>query len=1035
VVTAATFIIYAVLDGNLTAAKAYTALSLFQILRFPLLVVPMMITRLMDIIVVNGRLTRFLKYQPRNVVPLDNDSSFDPFTPPVPGAPPARPAAELQIPGHYCDVRPAGQGGFAIEISGATFKWPEPKAEEDPKKGADGKKSGRAKGKQNAVSPVEGGSSTQPLVAGQPSSSDATVASGDEPTALPPTLVEIDVRIPHGTLVGIAGPVGSGKSSLLAAIVGDMPRLAGRVVTRGSFALCTQEPWIQNCSLRENILFGAAYDPAFYARCVSACALEADMTTLPAGDQTEIGERGVNLSGGQKARVALCRACYARANVVLLDDVLSAVDAEVGAHLMSQCVGGLLREVGATVVLVTHHTHFMVDCNHVVQLNESGTIRAQGPPSTIDGLLRTSHKASRDASVANDLSALGTDTPSESQGAKSTQPKPGAQPPPAARSASKGKITSEEERERGAVNKSVWLRYAAALGWFNVMVWLIGMYGLSQGLQYGSSYWLGLWAQDKFPNLSHGGPWFYLAVYCGMASASAVAILCRSIVTAFCSVAAGRKIYNGALHAVLGSPMSFFDTTPLGRILNRFSVDAQKIDVQLASSGSQFVGYIVSLLCTILIISLVSPFVLIALPPLAFFYVLYASYYRNTAREVQRLDSISKSPIYTAFTEALNGATSIQAYGANERFASVNRAKVDFNQRAQYVSLAANRWLTVRLEFFSNLLVAATAVLAVVNSLVGSSAAGQRANLAGLALTYAPGLTDTLNFLIRQFTQLETMMVSVERMLSYSGLVAEKAVTASPPQLVAPEWPSNGAIEFRDVCMRYRDHLPDVLKGCSVRIGGGEKMGIVGRTGAGKSSILVALFRMSELRGGSILIDGVDIAAVELPTLRGRLAIIPQDPVLFTGTLRSNIDPNPAKSYEDADLWDVLRQCGMETSMAEHPKGLERPMEERGGNLSMGQRQLLCLARALLRRSRVLVLDEATASVDMESDALIQRTLQNELSGTTVLTIAHRLDTIMHCDRIMVMHEGAVAESGPPATLKNQAGSRFAELWQAQQQS
>jgi hypothetical protein len=256
---------------------------------------------------------------------------------------------------------------------------------------------------------------------------------------------------------------------------------------------------------------------------------------------------GVNLSGGQKARVALCRACYARANVVLLDDVLSAVDAEVGAHLMSQCVGGLLREVGATVVLVTHHTHFMVDCNHVVQLNESGTIRAQGPPSTIDGLLRTSHKASRDASVANDLSALGTDTPSESQGAKSTQPKPGAQPPPAARSASKGKITSEEERERGAVNKSVWLRYAAALGWFNVMVWLIGMYGLSQGLQYGSSYWLGLWAQDKFPNLSHGGPWFYLAVYCGMASASAVAILCRSIVTAFCSVAAGRKIYNGAL--------------------------------------------------------------------------------------------------------------------------------------------------------------------------------------------------------------------------------------------------------------------------------------------------------------------------------------------------------------------------------------------------------------------------------------------------------------------------------------------------------
>jgi len=686
-------------------------------------------------------------------------------------------------------------------------------------------------------------------------------------------------------------------------------------------------------------------------------------------------------------------------------------------------------------VLVTHHTHFMTDCDHVVQLNESGTIRAQGPPSSIDGL-SLSHSSSRKASQM-DLAALGDTGATTETAVVQTQAsnpasgkvvKPQAEAP--ARTApsrnAKAKLTNEEERERGAVTMNVWLRYAAALGWFNVMFGLVGMYVLSQALQYCSSYWLGIWAQDKL----HKPAKFYVGIYCAAATASAFAILFRSIITAFCSVAAGRKIHNGALRAVVASPMEFFDTTPLGRILNRFSVDVQKIDVQLASSGSQFVGYVVSLICTIVIIALVSPYILVTMPFLTYLYILYASYYRNTAREVQRLDSISKSPIYAAFTEALNGASSIQAYGANERFESVNRAKVDYNQRAQYISLAANRWLTVRLEFFSNLLVAATALLAVIESITstgGGEQASYRANMAGLALTYAPGLTDTLNFLIRQFTQLETMMVSVERVQSYAKLAPEK--TASP-QLIGPEWPRTGAIELRDVRMRYRDTLPDVLKGCSLSIGGGEKMGIVGRTGAGKSSILVALFRVCELRGGSLLIDGIDIARVDLPTLRSRLAIIPQDPVLFTGTLRSNLDPTKANS--DEELWNVLQQCGIDAAMAEHPDRLARPIEEKGGNLSMGQRQLLCLARALLKRARVLVLDEATASVDMQSDALIQRTLRDGLSGTTVLTIAHRLETIMHCDRIIVMHEGVVAEAGPPEELKNRSGSRFAELWQAQ---
>ena len=598
IVTASTFILMAILDPTgITAAKAYTALSLFQVLRFPLLVVPMMISRMMDIVVVNGRLTKFFNAPGRQVQPLDNDSGYDAFQPAG--------SAPLTIPGHFIDARPASTGACAVEMTGCTFKWPEAKADDDKKKGA---KKGAAKTPNSSTNAstnasAHGGaaaSGTQPLVAGMPSSSGAGASSSDDKPVLPPTLVNIDLKIKRGMRVGIAGPVGSGKSSLLASLVGDMPRLAGRVVTRGSFSMCLQEPWIQNLSLRENVLFGAAYDGAWYARVLSACSLDADLSALPAGDSTEIGERGVNLSGGQKARVALARACYARADIVLLDDVLSAVDAEVGAHIMDKCVNGLLKEAGSTVVLVTHHTSFLADFELVVQLNEDGTIKAQGPPSSLDGLGK--RKGSSKTASAVNLSEIGGDTattttapaPSDAQpvtpGTKAVQQKLETQQQAASAGgpakAKNANMMSAEERERGAVKFNVWLRYAAALGWFNVAFGLIGMYGVSQALQYGSSYWLGIWAQDKFPQLSHGKPWFYLEIYCAAAFMSCVAILVRSVITAYCSVTAGRKIHNAALRACIASPMAYFDTTPLGRILNRFSTDLQVAGVPAEASST-----------------------------------------------------------------------------------------------------------------------------------------------------------------------------------------------------------------------------------------------------------------------------------------------------------------------------------------------------------------------------------------------------------------------------------------------------------------
>uniref|UniRef100_A0A7S2DAY2 ATP-dependent transporter ycf16 n=1 Tax=Haptolina brevifila TaxID=156173 RepID=A0A7S2DAY2_9EUKA len=1063
-VTAVTFAVFSVPGvgkktpdnphGMLTAAVAYTALSLFQVLRFPLLVVPMMITRLMDLIVINGRLTKFLRAPERAVTDVSSITPYSNFMPNDHGS--VSPLSALDQ--HLADSTPAQAGTPAIEMVNCTFKWPEP---EDDSKDKDGKKKGKNGGKKN-------GSTSSSRARSAPLSAADAAADNAAKAVLPPTLINISLSFNQGSLVGICGPVGCGKSSLLSAMVGDVPRIRGRVMTRGNMAICTQEVWITNNTLRNNILFGKPYDPTFYARVISACALDGDLPNLPGGDQTEIGERGVNLSGGQKARVALARACYARASVVLLDDVLSAVDAEVGAHLVSKCINGILKEMGALVVFITHHTHWLTDCDHVVQIQEGGVIKAQGPPSTIEGIMPrnpsssslgklASRNASRNASgtALSALSSESTDGTANgsgggSSGANGSEGNGNAPPPRLERMPSestkkaaavvnqgkdkaKGKMMTDEDRERGTVSKSVWMDYVRALGLWSVFGGMIGTSMISQTAQYGSSYWLGIWAGDKegsvFHKVSGGQPWFYLAIFVALSVFAAVFILTRSIVGAYASVRAARVIHNDALQAVLASPTSFFDTTPVGRILNRFSGDVQKVDVQLASSLSSFIQYLATLVCTLAILILNSPFVLIAIPPLGVMYLFYSSYYRNSAREVQRLDSISRSPIYAAFSEALNGAMIIQAYKANARFEEENRRKVDSNLQANYVSLAANRWLTVRLEFFSNILLFLTALLAVVSALIAQkdSGAASRAAAAGLALTYAPGLTDTLNFLIRQFTTLETQMVSVERMNKYAQLEGEK--TAPPILEPTAEWPSEGTIVFKDVRMGYRPGLPDVLKQCNFTVRAGEKIGIAGRTGAGKSSILVALYRLTDLREGSISIDGLDIAHVPLPKLRNRLGIIPQDPVLFTGTLRSNLDPLDA--HTDEALWASLRKAGMEAAMAQHPEGLRRPIEEKGGNLSMGQRQLLCLCRALLKGARILVLDEATASVDMESDALIQETLQHAMGSTTVLTIAHRLETIMHCDRIIVMHDGYVAESGPPEELRGEVGGRFAELWEA----
>jgi len=835
---------------------------------------------------------------------------------------------------------------------------------------------------------------------------------------------------------------------------------------------------VQNLSLRDNILFGLPFDPSLYAKVISACGLHPDLAALADGDSTEIGERGINLSGGQKARIALARAVYARADVYLLDDVLSAVDAHVAAHLMEECLQGLLRKWGATIVLVTHHTHHLASADAVLLLDETGAPRAYGPPAAVlhlqaghansngngkarakpqrpggkeggHGIPATEVRADPDPSASPNRDAVDPrpDGPNGAAGGGGAPVDGGARGKPAAGMASSvqtgapeglkqappknSRLIQEEERETGFVKASVWSTYATALG-AGALLALVVAYTFGQGLTLGASFWLTQWAADTLHQGSN--PWLYVSVYAAVSLSACAVIWFRVVLVALACVRAGRRLHEGCVAAVVGSPMSFFDTTPLGRILNRFSTDLQVVDVQLRMTTQAFGLCLFNLIGTLLLVIINAWQILFGLVPLAFAYFYIARYYRSSSRELQRLDSLSKSPVYAAFAETLHGASTIVAFGAAHRFSAEARARLDQNIQVGFASAAANRWLSIRLEAIGNSIIAGVAALAV--GLHGAASGGGggaavAAGMAGLSLSYAVSLTDYLNWALRMSTTLEMQMVNVERLLAYSALPQEESRSSTlggpagrgPP----PAWPSCGAISFSSASMRYRPGTPFVLRHIDLTVAGGEKVGLVGRTGAGKSSVLVALFRLVELAEGSIQIDGVDIATLPLAALRQRLAIIPQEPTLFSGTLRSNLDP--FDQHVDAELWDCLAQCSLQPLASSHPEGLHQPIDAKGGNLSVGQRQLVCMARALLRRSKILVLDEATASVDMATDELIQETLQAQLQDATVLTIAHRLRTVMHCDRVVVLSAGAVLEHGPPHELRDQPGSAFAKLY------
>ncbi|EKD20282.1 uncharacterized protein L3040_007291 [Drepanopeziza brunnea f. sp. 'multigermtubi'] len=976
-VSCSTFTVFVLTqDRPLTTDIVFPALTLFNLLTFPLAILPMVITSIIEASVAVGRLTAF-------------------FT-----------AEELQPDAVLLKDAVEENGEESLKIRDGTFSWD--------------RHAGR-----NA-------------------------------------LEDINFTASKGELTCIVGRVGAGKSSFLQAILGDLWKVRGHVEVAGKTAYVAQQAWVMNASVKENITFGHKFDEVFYEKCVHACALTEDFAQLPDGDETEVGERGISLSGGQKARLTLARAVYARADIYLLDDCLSAVDQHVGRHLIDNVLGsnGLLKS--KTRVLATNSIPVLLESDFICLIRD-GKIIERGTHNQVmamkgeianliktlnnqESSAETSTTSSNSSTIIDTDQALDDEKEDEMEEAQEhlteLQPiRPGGSGVKKRKGSSgtlrrastasfkgpRGKLRDEEEghksknkehSEQGKVKWDVYAEYAKTSN-----LYAVGLYGLmligGQTAQIGGSVWLNRWADRN--ERADGNPEVgkYIGVYFAFGIGGALLVVVQTLILwIFCSIEASRKLHERMAFAIFRSPMSFFETTPAGRILNRFSSDIYRVDEVLARTFNMLFVNSARAMFTLAVISTATPAFTALILPLGGVYYWVQRYYLRTSRELKRLDSVSKSPIYAHFQESLGGITTIRAYHQQQRFAMENEWRVDANLRAYFPSINANRWLAVRLEFLGSIIILSAAGFAIISVATGS---GLSAGFVGLAMSYALQITQSLNWIVRQTVEVETNIVSVERVLEYARLESEapEVLHRHRPPI---SWPASGAVEFKNYSTRYRPELDLVLKDINLDIKPHEKIGVVGRTGAGKSSLTLALFRIIEPSEGNISIDALNTSTIGLLDLRRRLAIIPQDAALFEGTIRDNLDPGHV--HDDTELWSVLEHARLKEHVSSMNGGLEAKIQEGGSNLSQGQRQLVSLARALLTPSNILILDEATAAVDVETDALLQTTLRSPLfSKRTIITIAHRINTILDSDRIVVLDKGRVEEFGTPAELLELRGS------------
>ncbi|XP_037660286.1 canalicular multispecific organic anion transporter 1 isoform X2 [Choloepus didactylus] len=970
-VSVVTFSVYVLVDENniLNAEKAFTSITLFNILRFPLGMFPMVISSTLQASVSTERLEKYLGGDDLDTSAIRRDSNFD----------------------------------KAVQFSQASFTWNKD---------------------------------------------------------LEATIQDVSLDIMPGQLVAVVGTVGSGKSSLMSAMLGEMENVHGHITIKGTIAYVPQQSWIQNGTIKDNILFGSELDEKRYQEVLEACALLPDLEILPGRDLAEIGEKGINLSGGQKQRISLARATYQNSDIYILDDPLSAVDAHVGKHIFKKVLGpsGLLK--GKTRLLVTHSIHFLPQVDEIVVLG-NGTVLEKGSYSALlakrgvfaknlktyikqtDPEGETTVNESSDEEddyglipsveeIPDEVASLSMkrenslhrilSRSSRSKGRHLTSLKNSLK----ARNVGpklqeeeglvKGqKLIKKEFMETGKVKFTVYLKYLQAIGWCSIF-FIIFAYMMNFAFFIGSNLWLSAWTSDSktFNGTNYPASQrdMRIGVYGALGLAQGLSVLIGNLWSAHGTLHAASILHRKLLNNILRAPMRFFDTTPIGRIVNRFAGDISTVDETLPTSLRSWVLCFLGIISTLIMICMATPIFTVIIIPLSIIYVSIQIFYVATSRQLRRLDSVTRSPIYSHFSETVSGLPVIRAFEHQQRFLKHNEVGIDTNQKCVFSSIVSNRWLAVRLELIGNLIVFFSSLMMIIyrDTLSGDTV--------GFVLSNALNITQTLNWLVRMTSETETNIVAVERITEYINVENEAPwVTDNRPP---PGWPSKGEIQFSNYQVRYRPELDLVLKGITCDIRSTEKIGVVGRTGAGKSSLTNCLFRILEAAGGQITIDGIDIASIGLHDLRERLTIIPQDPILFSGSLRMNLDP--FNKYSDEEIWKALELAHLESFVAGLQLGLSHEVAEGGDNLSIGQRQLLCLSRALLRKSKILIMDEATAAVDLETDHLIQMTIQNEFSHCTVITIAHRLHTIMDSDKVIVMDSGKIVEYGSPEELLENSG-------------
>ncbi|KAF9929843.1 hypothetical protein FBU30_001156 [Linnemannia zychae] len=1155
-VTVMSFTSYTKLEHKeLSSQVAFTSMAIFFILRSPLNILPGSITDLIETIVSIRRIEAFL-----------NESEISKYT-----------DKEKKVAQEFTIQSPTSfihqpQPPSAISLTNATFKW-------------------HTKASSNTY-------------------------DNQAPSQSAFILKNLTLSFSIGKLNLICGSTGSGKTSLLMALLREMdlisgsahlPEVKSKIVDpttgyiHGSLAYVSQYPWLQQASIRENILFGSPYESERYQHVLEACALLPDLAVFEHGDLTEIGEKGITLSGGQKQRVALARAMYSRAQHLLLDDCLSAVDAHTARHLFDNCLKGPLMN-GRTRILVTHHVRLCLrDASYVVLLKDGSLLLTGSPVKLIrsgllseilerNGLMEEDQDVSSSSTLAVDHTLLSRDASLRSSNS------------PKAMTVKEAKrLVDEEARARGKVKLMVYNMYMKACGGTGFWITLVFILAVLRMLGVVELGWITVWTdaanEDKKRKLMQKFSifrWslpeddenevqdldFYIGIYCFITLMAVFFTVVRMLWQFYGSLRASRALHEQLLISIIRAPIRFFDTTPIGRIINRFSKDFEVIDTNMMNKIVTLATDFLGVVTVILVVTFVTPTFLIAAALITVAYVFIGTYYITASRELKRIESVTKSPLYSHFGETLVGVSTIRAFGVETRFMEEVLAKLDNNNAPYYFLWMCNRWLSIRVDFMGSLVNFIAGILILLN--IDKVTPG----MAGMSLVSTLNIMGLVYWIVRIYTEMEMSLNSVERVQEY--LVMPQEPPAIIPGSRPPAgWPFDGTIEIKDLTMQYAPDLKPALEGISISVRPREKIGIVGRTGSGKSTLALSLFRFMEPTSGSIVIDGIDICKIGLEDLRRRLTIIPQDAVLFNGTIRSNLDP--FEEHADHELWEALRRVhlvkargsrsdsassmlslptsngrypgqpnfhhhpqlsqdnqpyGMNGSI--HPYGLESvpegldslmvdadtaaiydsgiyndpfhpaacpqplptasvilspssrhesidpaiqsvnstpmvyghnnsllpvdpmsprvlcsafnqgeatepgsmrpvspqlqsdqidpfesldsPVSDGGHNFSQGQRQLLCMARALLRQSKVIIMDEATASVDFATDERIQTTIRNELGNSTLITVAHRLRTIMDYDRVLVLEEGRVVEFDSPINLITNPSSRFRDM-------